>query len=690
MSVPALVIGLLLLWQSLLAVGPAAATEADASPRAASLPDHVADGECLACHVEQARLWETSKHRRAMQPATADSVLGDFGGVHFSSGGESAHFFRRGERYFVATQDRSGALAEFPVTHTFGVHPLQQVLLPLPGGRLQALSVAWDTRRGQWFSLYPEGGFEPGSTLHWTGRYQNWNLMCGECHTTAYRKGYDDAADRYATTWAEHNVGCQACHGGGRAHAESARSLAQGGEGRPTPTPNRRLGTAHQQVDQCAACHARRTRLVEEAAPGLELLDQFMPDNLRAELYHADGQQLDEVFEYGSYRQSRMYAAGVACTDCHEVHSGRPRAEGNALCTACHSPSPDRERFPGLKAADYDSDAHHFHSPGKRGSQCVDCHMPSRNYMVVHGRRDHAIRVPRPDLTARIGVPNACQDCHGERPAEWAVAAIERHLGARPREEHYGEVLAAFRAGAPGAANRLAALVTDRAQPAIVRATALESLAQAGTHPVPTASLQDPDGVLRATAAAALGTRPVEERLAHLPALLSDPLRAVRIAAARGLADVGEVGLDPARRPLLRAGLDDFVAAQVAMADMPGAQLNLASLALVRRDPASAERHYRRAVQRDPALQAGRLGLATLLAGTQREDEAEEVLRAGLAHADNAGELHFALGLLAGQRQRWEEAARELRAAAALLPHNARVRRNLDAVEAYLAQRQRR
>ncbi|MDV7397777.1 hypothetical protein RZS08_40630, partial [Arthrospira platensis SPKY1] len=79
-------------------------------------------------------------------------------------------------------------------------------------------------------------------------------------------------------------------------------------------------------------------------------------------------------------------------------------------------------------------------------------------------------------------------------------------------------MLAAFRAGAPGASDRLAALATDPAQPAIVRATALESLAQAGSHAVPPASLQDPDPVVRATAAAALGTRPLDERRAHLPA----------------------------------------------------------------------------------------------------------------------------------------------------------------------------
>ena len=687
MRLPACLIGLCLMASAALAAPPQAEARPGADPAARAVADHVADRECVACHADQARLWTGSKHELAMQPATPDTVLGDFADARFAGKGEQVQFLRRGDVFHVATQGADGQTAEFPVTHTFGIHPLQQVLLPQPGGRLQAFTIAWDTQRKTWFSLYPEGANAPGSNLHWSGRYQNWNLMCGECHTTAYRKGYDDAKDAYRTTWAEARVGCQACHGGGRAHAESARSVAAAGKGTPQPTANRALASAHAQVDQCAACHARRTRLVEDAVAGTPLLDQFMPDNLRADLYHADGQQLEEVFEYGSYRQSRMYQAGVACTDCHDPHSGKRRAEGNALCTACHNQTPDRARFPGLKPANYDGPAHHFHSAGQAGSQCVDCHMPSRNYMIVHGRRDHAIRIPRPDLSAKLGTPNACQDCHADRSAAWAAEAITRHLGPRQHPPHYGEILAAARRGDPGAAPHLHSLITDTTQPGIVRATAVETLAALGSASVPPAALQDPDPVVRATAAAALGNAPGDERLARLPGLLTDPLRAVRIAAARGLADIDERQLTPAQRTDLHAGLAAFVAAQQAMADMPSGQLNLAGLAAARRDAAGAERHYRRALAQDAQLQAARLGLATLLAGSAREDAAEQLLREGLPHSAQPGELHFALGLLAGQRKQWEKAAHELRAAAALMPDHPRVRRNLDAVERYLQQR---
>jgi len=669
-----------------------AATVLAATPRAASRPDHVPDRECLACHTEQAGRWAESKHAHAMAAANPKTVLGDFANAHFNGSGEAARFERQGDRNFVVTADATGKQQRFPVEYTFGVRPLQQVLLPQPGGRLQAFTLAWDTERKQWFSLHPDGPVPPGDNLHWTGRYQNWNLMCGECHTTAYRKGYDDARDTYQTTWAEPDVGCQACHGGGRAHVDSARALARTGAAsparKPEPTPNQALyadrAGSHAQVDQCAVCHARRTRLVEQSTPGAPLLDDFIPDNLRAELYHADGQQLAEVFEYGSFRQSRMYQAGVACTDCHEPHGGRLRAEGNALCVQCHTPSPNTARFAGLKAKNYDSAEHHAHTPGTPGSQCVDCHMPSTNYMVVHARRDHAIRIPRPDLTEKIGTPNACQSCHADRSPEWAQTAITRAHGEHRYPEHYGEVLASARRGDASAIPRLSALIADDHQPAIVRATALETWAQRNPGPVPATPLADPDPVVRVAAAVALAARPPAERLTQLPPLLTDPLRAVRITAARGLADLPDSSFDSKSLKARQVATAEMIAAQEAMADMPSAQLNLASIALAQQDITGAERHYRRALEREAGLQPARLGLAALLAATDRIDEAVGQLRTGLEHSPAPGPLHLALGLLAGQQRQWQTAATELREAARLMPDNPQVRRNLDAIEKYL------
>ena len=667
---------LALLWLTALAVTTARADP----PQAEARPGYIADHECAACHPRQAAAFEGSKHRHAMAPASPASVRADFADTRFDGPRQATRFTRQLARFMVRTEGADGRPADFEVSHTFGIHPLQQYLIPQPGGRLQALGVAWDTTRQRWFSLLADDPPPPGSPLHWTGRYQNWNLMCGECHTTAFRKGYDDTRDAYRTRWATDHVGCQACHGPGEAHAASATR----GTGQPEPTPNRRLGTAHEQVDQCASCHARRTRLVEDAAPGAPLLDNYLPDTLRAELYFADGQQKDEVFEYGSYRQSRMYQAGVACSDCHEPHGGKLRASGNALCTQCHNASTNT-RFKGLQAKDYDSPAHHFHSPGQAGSQCVDCHMPSTNYMVVHGRRDHAIRIPQPALSARLGSPDACRGCHTERSAEWATAAIEKHHGPRPPTGHYGDVLTAARQGQPGSARALAALIANPAQPAIVRASAIEALAALGAPP-PATALSDPDPVVRAAAAISLAARPAPERLAGLAPLLDDPLRAVRISAARGLADLPDDALPPGRQPLRRQGLADFIAAQQAMGDMPAAQVNLALLHADTGDLARAQTHFRRAVAQDPVSNAPRLALARFLVATRQPAEARQQLRDGLTASAQPGELHLALGLLAGELGQWDEALAELRRATELMPGNTQARRNLDALLRRLGQ----
>ena len=157
------------------------------------------------------------------------SVLGDFNDATFEHYGVKSRFFRRDGKFFVETDGPDGKLAEFEIKYTFGVSPLQQYLIEFPDGRLQALSIAWDSRPkdkgGQrWFHLYPNEEIPHDDILHWTKLNQNWNFMCAECHSTGVRKNYDAAKDTFATTWAEISVGCETCHGQGSAHVAWARS----------------------------------------------------------------------------------------------------------------------------------------------------------------------------------------------------------------------------------------------------------------------------------------------------------------------------------------------------------------------------------------------------------------------------------------------------------------------------------
>jgi nitrate/TMAO reductase-like tetraheme cytochrome c subunit len=134
------------------------------------------------------------------------------------------------------------------------------------------------------------------------------------------------------------------------------------------------------QIETCARCHSRRAAFWGEYRYGSRLMDHHLPALLEPGLYHADGQIQGEVYEYGSFLQSRMYAKGVRCSDCHDAHALKPRAPGNALCTTCHNATGPNSRAEidtaALQRKNYDSPTHHFHKAGGPGAQCVDCHMP--------------------------------------------------------------------------------------------------------------------------------------------------------------------------------------------------------------------------------------------------------------------------------------------------------------------------
>jgi predicted CXXCH cytochrome family protein len=646
---------------------------------------------CAGCHADHWQRWSGSHHDLAMQPATAETVLGDFEDAAFEQGGVTTRFFRRGEAFVVNTEGADGRLADFEVRYTFGVEPLQQYLIEFPGGRMQCLTIAWDTERGRWFSLYPDEVIPHDDPLHWTGRYQRWNSMCADCHSTDLRKNYDPATDTYATTWHEINVGCQACHGPGSEHVRLAEA-DEGSERTPEPgygfeAPLRR-GELAGQVDACAPCHSRRAALNPERRHGEPFLGDYLPERLHAGSYHADGQILDEVYVWGSFAQSKMYQAGVACTDCHDPHSLELQREGDGVCMQCHADPAPTERFPTLRPKKYDTPEHHGHPLESEGARCVNCHMRERTYMVVDPRRDHSMRVPRPDLTAELGVPNACGDCHADQTPTWAAERIAEWSGGAEPPPHFATAFARARAGDPDAWPGLVAIAEDREQPAIVRATALDHLGRYRVSPATfEAALRDPDPLVRVAALGGVegwnpgGGRPAGGGVPFgADALLHDPLRSVRGEAARilegGLLRTVPSLFDEATRAAFDGALADYEAAQLLAADFPTGHLNLALLAEARGDVATAEVEYRAALTQQPSFLPARFNLANLLNRIERNAGAEVVLREGLSLAPEEGELHYSLGLLLSEMGRAELAAEALRNAARLLPGRARVHYN--------------
>ena len=633
---------------------------------------------CASCHRAAYDAWNTSQHHDAMQPATAASVKGRFDGRQVRNGTVVSTMFRRDGHPWVRTDGPDGAPTDFPVEYTFGVFPLQQYLVAMPRGRLQALPLAWDARAirdgGQrWFHLYPGQIVAHGDPLHWTGREQNWNFMCADCHTTGLKKNYEPSTDTFTTTWAALGVTCEACHGPGSRHVRSGGRggltarlderanvawTVDAGSGRPVRSAPR---TTTREIDVCAVCHARRAAIAGGYVPGAALMDFYEPSPLVSPLYYPDGQQRDEVYVYGSFMQSRMAGAGVTCSDCHDPHTARLRAEGNALCTRCHAPSR------------YDAPSHTHHTAATPGAQCVNCHMPSRTYMQIDARRDHSLRVPRPDVSVATGVPNACTACHSGRSAQWAAVAVRQWYGRDARGlQDFAEAFHDADAGRPGSAAALAALASSPAEPAVVRASALARMpAAAASGGAAAGAVSSSDPLVRLMALRVVEQLEPAEQIRLAGPRLRDPVRSVRIAAARLLAPVSGQ-LPDAYGAAFPAAAAELIASERYNADRPERRVALGGFLFEQGRTREAEREFRAAIDLVPDFAPAYVYLAELLRRGGAEAQAETTLRQGLARMPASADLHYALGLSLTRSHRTAEALEELRRATTDAPGEAR------------------
>ncbi len=631
---------------------------------------YVGSDSCKACHAAEYDKWKGSHHGLAMQPANDRTVLGNFDDAGFELRGKRWRFFKRGKEFMVSAEGPDGKLHDYPIAFTFGLDPLQQYLVPFPGGRLQALSVAWDTRAKRWFFLYPGQDIPPSDWLHWTRGGQNWNAMCADCHSTNLKKGFDADGDSYQTTYSEVMVGCEACHGPGSLHAKWE---AQPADSRSSVDNagllTRTAGVSNQaQVEQCATCHARRAQFRDQGTAGDPLLDRYLPVVLAQGVFHADGQIEAEDYEYHSFIQSKMFANGVRCSDCHDVHSGRHPKEGNALCTRCHA------------AEKFDTPAHHHHEPAtSAGAQCVACHLPGQDYMVVHFRRDHSLRIPRPDVSMAVGSPNACGSCHSDRSDAWVLEKYQGYWG-KDQGPHYGPILAAGRSGAPEAEAGLHLLAQSPSFPAIARASALDLL---GNYPSPASTsvlehaLADPDPLVRHTAVAHLPASDPTHLARVLAPLLRDPVRGVRDEAASRLAEAPPEILTDAERQAEGSALEDYVEDQRYMSDLPSGAYNLGNLYAKRGRPAEAEKQYRRSLRVDDQVYMAQVNLAMLLAQEGKTAEAEKLLRSVHERQPGLADVSFDYGLLLAELGKNAEAEGALRAALETDPRQAAAAYNL-------------
>jgi len=646
---------------------------------------YLGDMRCLSCHQKEHTLWQNSHHDLAMQKADTATVLGNFN-TTIDYNGIKTTFYKKGKTFMVRTEGPDGKLHDYEVAYTFGVYPLQQYLIPFPGGRYQALDIAWDSRKkeegGQrWFHLHPNDKVRAGDPLHWTGPNLNWNYMCADCHSTNLKKNYDPESHMYATTYDVINVSCEACHGPGSEHVEWANNpkaykgalhlglsvdLSAFAKERwkidaRSGKPVRLQPIDRSEVDLCARCHSRRSQLDDDITPGMPFGDHYLPATLTDPLYFPDGKIEDEVYVYGSFLQSKMYAKGVTCSDCHNAHSLDRHAGGDKVCNSCHY----RNK--------YDTPEHHRHTKGDAG--CIDCHMPPRTYMGVDVRNDHSFRVPRPDLSVGTATPNACNICHKDKSPEWAAEKVVKWYGKVPTgKQDFAHALTALRSGSGRAPQSLYDVLIGDA-PDIAKATAASHLGEYPSRQTYTTALQllqNNDGLIRFNALTALEAFPLQMRVRQTFDMLDDPLKMVRVEAAKQLSAIAPGEMDTWSRIKLQKGVEEYRQTLLFNADRAESQIALGALYANLGDNDKAEAAYKEALRLQPYFVPAYVNFANFYQKSGNEKAAFEVFRQGVGVLPDDASLHHALGLWYVRHKNPDQALQHIKTAAELEPDNAR------------------
>ncbi len=632
--------------------------------------------QCIACHQQSQHDWQESDHAKAMAVADNSSVLGDFSNIEVEHYGQKAVFFIKEDLYHV-TISYNDITHTYPIKYTFGHFPLQQYLIETELGKLQVVPFAWDSRAksdgGQrWYHNYSEEKVSPTDRLHWRQPLQNWNGMCADCHSDGLVRKYNPAQNSFSSQFDNINVGCLSCHGDMAAHSNTNANKAKLDDiiARQNPTGKwlRSLGekTAHWQgekrdntvMDGCFACHSLRTPLTDGIMAKTAFLDQFTPQLLLTPNYHVDGQIKEEVFVYGSFLQSKMYAAGVNCLDCHDKHTTKLKFEGNGTCLQCHSNEVYAEK------------SHHQHKENSAGAQCVNCHMPTNRYMGVDDRRDHSFKIPRPDLSQQYNTPNACVSCHSDKSNQWAVERLSAWHG-KPQDLLVSKQrLIKLLNGQALSLEEHLSIISDEKLDVISRATAIQLLAYT-TNSLKITQLSKflthTEPLIRLSAVMVATLLPTAEKAKHVSPLLQDKYRAIRVASARSLVTSD---LSSEYQTLFAQAFKELIQANHINSWRGEGQINQGVLAIEMNNIAQAEKSFKKAIQIEPYFEAGYINLADIYRAQQKPYLVASVLASGIKNNPSSAVLHYAYGLHFVRQKKLDKAVSYFEKAMIKMPNN--------------------
>lgn len=407
--------------------------------------NYIPSENCLACHEQKYKSWEHTHHSKMTQEAGPEAITGDFTKNNtFEYLGVKTRMERRGDEFFMHFDYPDGRKESNKIHRTVGSRRMQQYVTQRNGQYIR-LPVSYDLENQRWMSL--NGSFFYPDSANFVQHEAQWDLNCVFCHNVKAQPNYNFQTKLAKSEVAEVGIACGACHGAGAEHAELAASPLVRAQWLMDESADRKIVLApkldsDRSLMVCAHCHGQRTpnppeRIAEIMGKGDpfdagEDLSQFFKPVQRdthignfsfASRFWDNGSPRLTAYEYQALTRSACFTQGepgnrINCLSCHTMHEGDPKGQltdkmrTNQACTQCHQ----EMNAPAVLAE------HTKHFPDSKGSSCYSCHMPDVVYGVMTFHPTHDISVPRPELTAAQGVPNACNQCHTDQSVNWAIA----------------------------------------------------------------------------------------------------------------------------------------------------------------------------------------------------------------------------------------------------------------------------